>query len=109
VADPVQELADTFALADGTVADCADYVLPAWFNPDGTGSKFDRLGSLKAAGTIASGGYALVRETIANDGEIDARTLRVDHPLQKMAEWRERMKSLPSSRTARRLAPRRRR
>ncbi len=106
VADAVQELADTLTLDDGTLCDRVDYLLPGWFNPDASGGAFDRLGALTGAGTIAKGGYALVRETVAEDGQVCARTRRVDHPVQKMAEWRARLKALPTSRTSRRLAKR---
>ena len=106
VADPVQELADTMTLTDGTVVDRIDYVMPDWFSPEATGSKMDRMGALTQAGTIAPGGYAIVRETVSDDGQVCARTLRIDHHLQKMAAWRERMKARASSRTMRRLSQR---
>lgn len=101
--DPVQEIADAFTV-QGQKCDRTNYVLPRWFDPDASkGTKVDRIGVLPGPATVAAGGYVIVREAYAQDGQIFARHLKLDHHVPMQA-WRARKKEHISSRTARRLA-----
>jgi hypothetical protein len=108
VCDPVQELAESITLSDGTTADLSDYLTPWWFDPAGDGRKLNRMNTLRAAGAIAPGGYAIVRESFSERSHVYAKTLRLDNHVRKMAAWRERLKTRSTSRTARRLREARR-
>jgi hypothetical protein len=60
VCDPVQGITGTLTLKDGTVVDFPDYVIPnIFFGPGPVGARFDRMGALTSAGSIAPEGYQI--------------------------------------------------
>jgi hypothetical protein len=102
-ADPTQETFDTITV-NGTVCDRTNYVLNAWYNSQvPAGTPVDRMGVLTRPGTIAPGGYCIVRRAYSEEGQVFARALRLDHRVA-MADWRMMKKSHPRSRTQRRLS-----
>jgi hypothetical protein len=103
--DPVQE--QSYAIGD---VDVSNFVYPAWFNRRAAvGQRVDHLGKLAMSLTLAPGGYAIVRGSVA-DEQVFARLFRrgarkptrIDHATPQ-ATWRERMKTLRGGRTVRRL------
>lgn len=101
--DPVQEVVDSFDV-QGTKCDRTNYVLPPWFDPTAPrGTKVDRIGALPGPGTVAAGGYVIVRESFTQDEQVFARCVRLDHHVP-MRMWRAQKKASQHSRTARRLA-----
>jgi intein-like protein with splicing domain len=71
----------------------SNFVLPSWYN--GTGSKFDALGTLKAPLTVSPGGYCQYLDPTAGwqqiqSSELAPRTYRTKHArrrLRRVAKW----------------------
>lgn len=88
VCDPVE--APTYEV-DGVAV--SNFVLPAWFDPQGTGP-FDHLGLLKAPFSLLKGGYVVYSSQGAEHQEYG----------DQFPGWRREMKAAVTARTRHRLA-----
>jgi hypothetical protein len=106
VCDPVQELASTIVLSDGTLVDFPAYVKPSWFQKRARTTSFDSMGVLHAPLTVAPGGYVIARPA-GPSVDVDVmgrrRLVKVHHPVRQ-ARWREYYKARGRSRGRRRGA-----
>ncbi len=102
VCDPVQEIADSLRLTDGTEVDRIAWALPSWFDARRAQSMpVDSHGALSEPLTLAPGGYAIVAMA---QGEKDVFAEVVEHHELGLADWRKALKRRPGSRTMKRLA-----
>lgn len=98
--DPVQGITGTLKLADGTICDLPDYVLPnAYFGPAPKGAKVDALGGLTNAGDISPQGYQIAAG-ITDEQSVFAHVVQGKHGLTTRAMARKKVKG---SRTMQRL------
>lgn len=82
--DPVEN--NSYVVKAGTVSvSVSNFVLPSYFDNQGTHEKFDFLGVLTAPFTLAPGGYMVVREAPGTEQQVFAQT--------KPAQWRLDMKA----------------
>jgi hypothetical protein len=91
--DPVES--DSYEVSvEGRVVAVSNFVHPAWFDVRATSRRFDHLGRLYAPFTLASRGYALVR---------DAGVVTPVFGTSAPPPWQCNAKSFPASRTFRRM------
>lgn len=101
ICDPVQEIADSLRLADGTDVDRIAWVKPAWFDSRRCQSvAVDSHGALAEPLTLAPGGYQIVAGV---SGERDVFAELIEHHELGLSPWRRALKKRASSRTLRRL------
>ncbi len=94
VCDPCES--SDYAIAVGTdLVSVSNFVFPSWFDLGGS-APFDKLGTCSAAFTLASGGYAIVRNQRDDQHDIYAQVIGKSQ--------REVLKAHPLSRKSRRLS-----
>jgi hypothetical protein len=95
ICDPVEDVSYEIALADGKVS-VADFVLPAWADPQETEGPFDYCQMLKAPFTCTDGGYIMALRPPAREEDPRLQLL----PTNEFEARRPPYKRSPLSRTS---------
>lgn len=92
IADPVQD-SGYFVVVNGVSVAVSDFVLPAYFDPNGSG-QFDYLGRLSAPFSLTAGGYCVVMNSAGEQSQVFG---------ERMPEWQKALKRGKYSRAMRRV------
>jgi len=76
--DPVQDSAYDLVLADGTRTSATNFVFPAWFDGKSIGERYDFMNIIKAALTLAPGGYAIARNAPGSETSVENDERSID-------------------------------